>query len=461
MGRVGAQAHRLEKSPLCELPLMFRDWIELSHVATGAFRDRVFTLSRTFWLFLYQVLHPGMACSETVSKALSVLALEEGEIASQSTSAYCQARMRLPKRLLKHAASGLVARLTTEGEHWQWHGRVVKVADGSSLSMPDTPENQVEYPQPSGQKSGCGFPAMRLMCLFSLATGALLECASACLRQSERCLWRRLWPRLSPGDVVLGDRNFCGLAEFVMLARQGVDCVARLNARRNAGVRRIRRLGRNDLLVEWVKCSKSQKPEWMTMKAFDALPQSVPVRHINVKVDKVGFRTESITVATTLLDPKLYPARDFAELYYRRWKAELYLRDIKITQGMDVLRCKSPEMIDKELQMHLIVYNLVRALMVEACREYPGDPASLSFKSSMALTRQWAPAMAEAKTQGWHREMLELFLYYLANTELPLPTGRSEPRAKKRRPKNYQLLNKSRHEFKAAAHRNHYEKPLS
>ena len=458
-GRVRAQARRLEKLPLCELPFMFSDWIDLSNVAFATFRERVFTLSRTFWLFLYQVFMSDGSCSEVVSKALVQLMIDEGSVVSRSTSAYCQARKRLPQELVEEIEQSIATRLDEESSCELWKGRLVKVVDGSSVSMPDTLENREAYPPPKSRCPAATFPVMRLLCMFSLSSGALLECEHGTLSDHERTLWRRMWARLSKGDVVLADRGFCGYADFVLLLRQGVDSVMRLHQRRSVGVREVKRLGRGDMLVEWLKTKA--KPDWMTDDEWQALPDQLQVRHVSFRVTMPGFRTQAVTVATTLLDPKLYPARDLAELYRRRWMAELFLRDIKVSLGMDPLRCKSPDMVVKELTMYLIAYNLVRALMFRSARQYELDPTAISYKQSLATVRQWTPAMEEAESPKRHLALLDLLIYYLACTTVPYRPGRSEPRAKKRRPKNYQLLNKPRHEFQAIPHRNRYQKGLS
>lgn len=458
-GRLRAQARRLEKPPLCELPFMFSDWVDLSNLAFATFRERIFTLSRTFWLFLYQVFSHEASCGEVVSKALVQLAIEEGRVASPSSSGYCQARKRLPQDLVEQVERSVAGRLEEESRCELWNGRVVKVVDGSSVSMPDTPDNRNAFPAPHSRTPAASFPVMRLMCLFSLVNGAIVECEHGPLSQGERTLWRRMWPRLSRGDVVLADRGFCGFADFVVLLGQGVDCVMRLHQRRSVGMREIRKLGRGDVLVAWAK-SKA-RPDWMDEAEWLALPDELQVRHVSLRISIPGFRTQAVTVATTLLDPLLYPTRDLTELYRRRWLAELFLRDIKVSLGMDPLRCKSPEMVVKELTMYLIAYNLVRALMFRAARQYDLDPTALSYKQSLATVRQWTPAMEEAESPKRHLALLDLLLYYLAQAAVPYRPGRSEPRAKKRRPKNYQLLNKPRHQFKAVPHRSKYKKGLS
>lgn len=447
------------KDPLDDLPLIFEDWIDLSCTAELTFRERLFNPSRTFWLFLSQALSADGGCDETVRKALAQIALRSvvgEEPPSHSTSAYCQARKRLPAALIEQILAQVVTRIEEKPQRL-WLGRSVKVVDGSSASMPDTPANQQHFGQPSGQKPGCGFPMMRLVALFSLSSGALLARACGAYADHERTLWRGLWDELDKGDVVLADRGFCAFADYVRLAEKGVDCVMRLNASRGPGTREVKRLGAGDHLVQWVK--SKQVPNWITKEQWAAMPADLTVRHVTFSVSEAGFRTEKVTVATTLLDPAVYPPGAFAELYRRRWRAELYLRDLKTTMGTEILRCKTPEMIHKELDMHLIAYNLIRALMLTAANRAELDPNDLSFKQSLNTVRQWTPAMVEAKSENWHREMLELLYHYLAASLLAKRPNRTEPRAVKRRPKNYQRLTAPRKEFKECFHRNRYKKP--
>lgn len=419
-------------------------------------RQRVFTPRRTFWLFLAQVLSATRTCREAVRGAQAWLA--SALTLSASTSAYCQARARLPAEYVEKAAASILGHLC-EHEGKPWLGRSVKVVDGSALSMPDTPENQSLYPQSSKQKEGCGFPVMRFVALFSLATGAWLAVAKGSLHDHERTLWHRLWHFLREGDVVLADRGFCGYADFRMLLARGVDCVMRLHQRRTSGCTKRRKLGKGDWLMEWTKTGVC--PKWMTKEDWKALPATFNVRHVEITVAVAGFRTKSITVATTLLDAKAYRAEAIAQLYRRRWTAELFLRDIKTSMGMDVLRCKTPALIEKEMKLHQIAYNLVRALMLEAARRHGEEPLRLSLAGTCAAIRQWAPAICGPQPHRCTREMLDAFFLCIARDKIPLRPDRLEPRARKRRPKNYQLLNKPRATFREIHHRSKYAKPLS
>lgn len=419
--------------------------------ATGSFPP-----SAVFWLFLSQVLSADGSCREALMKFLARLFLDRGRTASPNTSGYCQARAKLSTRELFQTSRRVADKIEATAAAWLWKGRRVKVADGSGLSMPDTPANQERWPQSSKAKPGCSFPVMRIVALFSLATGAMIGLAHGALTVHERTLMRSLWHLLEWGDVLLADRGFGGFAEFFLLARRGVDCVMRKNGRRkNAGV--IKRLGPNDHIVRWLKSGAC--PQWLDPQTWNDMPQSMAVREVKVRVENPGFRTDVIWVVTTLLDHRAFAASDIAQLYLRRWKVELFLRDIKITLGMDVLRTKTPDMVEKEMWMRVIAYNLIPALMVETAKAHKVKIERLSFKGTVSTIRQWAPVLALPKLSEEERFALSsLMISYLAKNQLPDRPGRVEPRARKRRPKNYQLLNKPRGEFKELMHRNRYKK---
>lgn len=418
-----------------------------------------FSPSRVFWLFLAQLFSADRACREVLRNFLGRLALEQ-KCASPRTAGYCKARFRLRQEDLDQVHRRLAR--TIEAGHarrGRWQGRAVKVVDGSGLSMPDTPANQQRYPQAKRAKPGCGFPVMRVAALFSLTTGVMIALARDALTTSERALFRSLWGFLVAGDVLLADRGFCGYAEFYFLLQRGVDCVMRNHQRRTVGKTIVKALGPKDYLIQWHK-SKSF-PAWPDRATWTSLPNAFLLRQISFEIAIPGFRSQSFTIVTTLLDAEQFPAQAFADLYRRRWLAELYLRDIKITIGMDVLRCKSPAMIDKELAMYQIAYNLTRALMLEAAREKDAPIERISFKGAIATIRQWAPLITQCPNRKQRRRLLSQLLSYLAQDQLPLRPNRLEPRARKRRAKNYQLLNKPRHLFKEIPHRNKYQKVLS
>jgi hypothetical protein len=451
---------RVQVESMQELQDLFEPWLALPEDFGGekAYKS-LYAPERTFWLFLSQVLAQDGACRD-VQRCFHVwLTKAKGKLASASTAAYCKARKRLREEDLigvhRQVAQNVEAQARPED---MWHGRHVKVIDGSSVSMPDTPENQARYPQPSAQKKGCGFPVMRIVVIFSLATGTLLEWARGALAVHERTLYRSLWDQLEPGDVALNDRGFAGYADFHYLKELGIDSVTR-NHQRRKKTELIKNLGDNDRIVLWRKMPRHNRPKWMSEEEWQALPDTLTVRQITVTVDSPGFRSEALEIVTTLLDPEAYPADDIAELYRRRWAVELYLRHIKTTMNMDILRCKTPEMVEKEMWMHVIAYNLVRAIMLDAATTYEENIEKMSFKGTIATIRPWAPALAQvADTDKWE-SLYGTMLYYIAKDLLPGRPGRIEPRAVKRRPKNYPLLNKPRREYEETPHRSRYKKP--
>jgi len=417
-----------------------------------------FSPSRVFWLFLAQVLSPGGACRDAVRRFLAHLARNRMS-ASPRTAAYCKARARLPQGGIDRVHGGVVRKV--RGAYLArrlWFGRAVKVVDGSGLSMPDTPANQALYPQPKRTKKSCSFPVMRVVGLFCLGTGILIDMAKGSLAVGERALFRSLWGWLEAGDVVLADRGFCGYAEYHFLAQRGVDCVMRAHQRRTVGKTRLKRLGRGDCLVARHKSKAG--PKWPDKATWRTIPDTLVVREIAFLVPVKGFRTDRITVATSLLDPNAFPTRAFADLYRRRWEAELFLRDVKITMGMDILRCKTPEMVHKELTLHLIAYNLVRLTMLEATAAEGVALERVSFKGTLVTLRHWTPLFI-ASSRSTRLALWSAMLRCIARDPVPHRPGRLEPRARKRRPKNYQLLNKPRCIFKEIYHRNKYAKTLS
>jgi len=457
--RVGEKARRYGSVDVGDLTRVFEPWLDTGAALGQPVRDRLFAPARVFWLFLSQMFSADGSCAETVKKFLAWLALAEGKEASPNTAAYCKARARLPMEAVERVGNDVVRTIRHSPlAQSRWHGRPVKVVDGSGLSMPDTPANQEEYPQSRKRTAGCGFPEMRIVALFSLATGALLHYAQASRYESERALFRQLWTYFEPGDVALADRGFCGFAEIYLLRQRGVDSVMRLHQRRSTGVRLVKRLGRGDLLVEWIKTKV--RPKWLTAEQWAAMPHTLLVRHITYSIDIPGFRTQRITIATTLTDARLFPPQAFAQLFRRRWNVELYFRDIKISLRMDVLRCLTPEMVRKELAMHVIAYNLIRATLLQAAQAANKDVDRMSFKGTCQTLREWAPLLALApNTERSH--LHAALLNAIARAPVPARPNRTEPRAKKRRPKNYQLLNKPRHLFKEIPHRNKYTRTLS
>ena len=366
-----------------------------------------------------------------------------------------QARARLDPDALElvsgHLCWSLERNVLTE-ERWLG-GRPVKIVDGTGLSMPDTAANQALWPQPSTQQPGCGFPVMKLAGLFSLSSGALLETATGSLHVHESLLFRGLWEKLRKGDVVLADRGFCSYGALAGLQQRGVDSVMRLHQKRRADFRTGRALGPDDRLVTWVK--PAQRTEAWSVVEFAALPETLTLRMIRLQVTVQGFRTRTVVLMTTLLDAQAYPADALRALYGERWQVELHFHQLKTLLAMDVLRCKSPELIQREVALHRIAYNLVRSLMQRSAHLHQVPLERISFKGSLDTLRHWSSVIAAAGGRPRRQDQLiDQMLATIARDLVLERPGRSEPRAKKRRPKNYQLLTKPRHEIGNLPRRN-------
>ena len=416
-------------------------------------RERTYTPQVTFWAFFHQVITRGMSCRDAVRKVQALCASKGLAVPDESTSAYCQARSRLDNDRLLEAHShlaGLLDARTPSGE--LWCGRVVKMLDGTGLSMPDTPENQKEWPQNASQKPGCGFPQMKVVGCFSLAHGGLLAWTESDQFHHDSKAWRGLWDTFEKGDIALCDRGFNSYDAMAGLNDRGVDSVMRVHQQRKADFRKGTRLGKDDCLQVWERPPRPAMSP-LTPEEWEKLPEAFVVRLVRIHVKIPGFRTAKIIVVTSLLDPDEYPASALRELYLRRWAIELYFRDIKTSLGMDVLRCKTPDMVGKELSMHAIAYNTLRALMQEASIAGNTPLARISFKGTVDTLREWAPLFSDTKSARNRERLYSEMLGVIASDKLPDRPGRSEPRAKKRRPKTYQLMTSPRNKMRVSASR--------
>ena len=451
-------------------------------------RERIFTPKVTFWAFVSQVLDVGSACRDAVRRVEAwwrwMQKDRTGE-APLSPSAYCQARARLEMQTLRllhgHLAWSLDRRVTSAQ---LWLGRKVKIVDGTTLSRPDTPGNQQSWPQPSTQKEGLGFPCLKLTGIFSLASGGLEDDATGTLHQHESMRFRSLWDQWEKGAVMLGDRGFCSSAALAALSPRRIDSVMRLHPARKVHFREGRRLGADDRLVTWQK--PAQRTEAWSREEWAALPERLAVRLIRLPVSTPGFRTREVTLATTLTDAIAYPAdairaRD-APLRLRsghpqRWEVERHFHQIKILLGLDILRCKSPELIEKETLLHRIAYNLIRLLMQpfgpfgcaqgtrrrrasslsrrQAASTHAASLGRISLKGALDTVRHFAAAIHAARATPRKQEaLIAEMLAIIAADRVPDRPGRSEPRAKQRRAQNYHLLTKPRSQMQVPPHRN-------
>jgi Transposase DDE domain len=449
------QARSLFQSFVLDPALIFARVIDCEGIAraiaedVGQTRDRVFTPLVTLALFLSQLLSDDQTCLPAVARLLAWRTARGLPACSPDTGGYCKARQRLPEallpRLVRETADGLQ---DNAPEAWLFHGRRVVLADGSTVSMPDTPENQAEYPQHALQKPGCGFPIARIVVLISLAIGSVLDAAIGAGQgklTGEMALIRTLHGRLRPRDIVLADSYYSSFDEVVTLAGMGVDVVMRQHGGRRSDFRRGRRLGHEDHLVEWQR--SRNRPAWMGREEFAVLPRVLPMREVKVRVDKPGFRTKVFVVVTTLLDPEAFPRQELAGLYRARWHAELDIRSIKQTLKMDVLRCKTPAMVRKEIWGHFLAYNLIRGVMAEAACRHGVLPRELSLQGARQTVAGFRAELVRADGES-AVVMRAVALRAIVSHRVGDRPDRVEPRVVKRRPKAYPRMHESRQSFK-------------
>jgi hypothetical protein len=403
---------------------------------TGVYRERIYNPFTTLMLFIEQVLGADHSCQDAVARGLSARVALGQPSCSLNTGPYCKARARLPLALLERLGREVGSRLCAgQPEAWRWRGREVKLIDGTTVSMPDTEANQARFPQSRGQKPGLGFPLARLVAVVSLSAGAVLEWAmDACEGKNtgETALLWRLMPHLQHGDVVIADSYYCGYFMIAGLIALGADVVMPQHHLRITDFRRGRRLGARDHAVTW---ERPQRPKWMDEPTYQTMPETLTMRET-----RVGGRT----LVTTLTDARATPKPELAALYRNRWQVELDLRAIKTVMQMDILRCKTPAMVEKEIAAHLLAYNLVRTVMAQAADRAKLLPRQLSFKAVLQLLNAFEMNLRHCPRERLARRHASL-VAGIASCRLPHRPGRVEPRVVKRRPKQHWLLTKPRY----------------
>ena len=446
----------LRRHNLQQMEAVCEPWIPAARLAPNEAglhsRERIYTPKLTFLTFLSQVLNPSASCRKAVREVQNYYLLQPEPVHGRyDRSPYCQARARLDLDNLSAIRAAVAQRMAQALPSGQgFCPRPVKVVDGTCLTLPDTPENQAAYPQPDSQTPGCGFPQMRLLALFSLDTGALLERARGQYTTSEVRLFRNFWPRLDRGDILLGDRIFGFYYAMTELTARGVDGIFALNAQRDHDFRRGKRLGKHDRLMTWFK--PQRKPKDLTDEQWARVPARMVVREVKIQINDPNCRVREVVLATTLVNRKQWSPAKLGELLHRRWQVELNLDDLKTTQQMDVLSCRKPAMIHRELEMHLIAYNLNRALMLEASVSCHAPLYRLSFKGTLDTVQEFSKSLARVpfsqkkKRQAIYQEMLAT----IAADLIPERPGRREPRCVKRRPKAYPFMTKPRRHMKDA-----------
>jgi hypothetical protein len=406
----------------------------------------IYTPAVTVWVFLSQCLSPDHSCRDAVARLIAWRLAFGLKPCSADTGAYCTARGDLPEEALHGLMRESGRQVEDESpKTWLWHGRRVRVVDGSTITMPDTEENQAVYPQQKTQKPGCGFPIARILVIFSLSLGTVLEAAIGKYhgkQTGENSLFRTLYDALDEGDIILADRYFSGWSDIALPLARGIDIVVRKHQARATDFRAGKRLGKDDHLVFW---TRPKRPKWMSGEQYATLPDELTLREVRIHVAQKGFRTKSLVVVTTLLNAEEYPPEEIALLYRRRWQAELHLRSLKIVLQMDHLRCKTPERVRNEFFTHLLGYNLIRGVMAAAAFQSGQSPWEISFKGALQTLDQFLPILlSTVSSETWCAALLTAVATHIVGNR----PDRFEPRLRKRRPKPYKHLREHRRNYK-------------
>jgi hypothetical protein len=413
----------------------------------GSGENDVWNTGLTLWSFIGQILQDGKqrSCNAAVTHATRYR-LEHGlEPPGPDSGDYCRARQKLNVAVIKQLACHIAESLSDASpDLWLWLGKRVKLVDGFTFTMPDTPDNQRMFPQSVSQAPGLGFPIARACVVLSLAHACMEAIAVgpyAGKDTGESALLRQVLDGFKPGEVLLADRYFCSYWMLAMLKLRRVDVCMRLHQRRQVDLSQVQWLGDNDYIDTWTRPAKAK---WMNPSLYESIPERLPIRI--VMLDAVeNSRTEALEVVTTLLDPKAYPASQIGRLYGYRWNAELDICAIKQSLNLDQVRCKSPQMIDRELWTTLLAYNMVRWGCAQAARVHDKLPRQMSFTIACnVLLSQWLmpPDKSIRQTLGRHN------LFQIACNEVADRPGRIEPRVVKRRPKEYPLMTKPRSQYR-------------
>ncbi|WP_317933573.1 IS4 family transposase [Halioxenophilus sp. WMMB6] len=397
-------------------------------------RERLFPPTETLSLFLAQAMQSDRSCQRIVNESALSRIAHGLKPCSSYTGAYCRARQRLPTDLVSSLVR-TTGRLLTENiiQDWRWQGRSVYIIDGTTVTLPDTPQNQRAYPQQSAQKPGLGFPIVRIVGATCLASGAVLDAAMGPYKGkggSEHALLRSILPSFKAGDILLGDSLYGSYYLLAECQERSIDVVFEQQGgrKRKVDFRKGKRLGNSDHLIVITK--PKQRPDWMSEECYDNLPEELVIREL---------KTKNKILITTLLSEKETSKHALKELYQSRWHIELDIRNIKTTMGMETLSCRTPEMAEKEMWVYLLAYNLIRIIMAESAKLAGVLPRMLSFKHTVQLWLIWSGQL-HSFDPSQQRKLFQL----IAQQQVGKRAGRVEPRAIKRRQKPYSLLMKPR-----------------
>lgn len=439
--------------------LLSREYVLAALEAEGhPYRSRVFCPLVTLWAWLSQALSQDKSLNEAVSRILAHRVATGLPPCSASSSSYSDARSRFPGAVMHRMAKEIGRKVhDTADDSWNWRGRQVFLADGTGFTMPDTVENQLAYPQSGKSPKGLGFPIMRAVALISLATGAVIDFACARYKgkgTGELGLLRGLLDNLSPGNMLVADRYYPTFDTIAMLQRRGVDLVSVSHHARHVDFSAGEVLGPNDHIVEW---QRPQGREYLDAAERRDLPATVRVREFAIDIEGRDGRGEQAIIVTTIIDPTV-PQKELSDLYWQRWNCELDIRSIKHSMHMNVLRCKTPEMVHKEIWCHFLAYNLLRGTMVESAKRSAVLPRQLSVKGAMQAVESFTPAMMAI---DGNPAIYDALMATVAAHRVGNRPGRQEPRYKKSRPVWTKLMTIPRSESKRRLMANRLVRSLS
>ncbi len=408
----------------------------------------IYSTATVLWAFLGQVLQDGKmaACQASVAGIIAHRQLLGLSVPTSDTGDYCRARAKLKEEALRELSCNVAENMEARADpRWLIKGRHAKLVDGFTFTMPDTPRNQNEYPQAKTQKPGVGLPIARCVAILSLATACVLDLAIGRYEgkeTGETALLRQLMHGFAQGDIAIFDRYYCSFMMIAALLATGTDVCCRKHHLRSSDFRRGKRLGRYDHLIVW---DRPGKPDWMDEETYQTIPHKITLREIKYTITEPGFRSRSFIVITTLTDPAAFSKHEIADMYGFRWNAELDIRSIKNNLNLEHVRCKSPEMVRRELWTTLLAYNLIRSTSAAAAMLHDVQPRVISFTSTVQFVLQEWKLLSRDPQSSFHlTEFIETMLDRIAQCIVANRPGRIEPRVVKRRPKPYKLMTKPR-----------------
>jgi hypothetical protein len=412
-------------------------------------RERVYSNVVTFWSFLGQVISEDQSCKRAVSRLRQWFKKNKRKLPSADTTSFCTARQNLPVEMLRevnrHIYGQLDAELPTDS---LWRGFRVHAEDGTSAQMPDTEANQEKFPQPSIQAEGCGFPMVKLCGLINLGHGGLRDFTTGSINMSDQRGHDQLATYLTKNDLLIGDRLYSSYEIIATLEAKGVEYIGRHHQSRKIDFRYGQKIAENQRLVTWKKPQQQTPGSCLSKEEWNDLPEELVMRLIRTKGPDREGEQRTLYVVTSLHDHIEYPAEEIVSLYAHRWEIELRFRDIKTTMGMEVLRTKTPEMIEKEILMYMIAYNIVRLLMLKAGNLYGVNHRRISFKATIQILEEARINFIDLADKPRLRAMeKEALLGEIAEQVVKERPGRNEPRKKKLRPKAYGWIQKPRQQY--------------